>query len=163
MSDHPWDRLDDEPAPWFARFDRYRLLGPSRTLEETWRGEQNGAERSGKRAPGSWCEQARRWRWRQRAEAWDAVQRAARQAERLAELEEAQARHRLMARLMQEKAIQTIRAIKPEELSRMEALRYLLDGIDLERRSIEEPAILALQLEVDDLKRQQRQEESAEE
>jgi hypothetical protein len=35
----PWDRQDDAPAQWFDRFDRYRLLGPLRTLEAAWRGE----------------------------------------------------------------------------------------------------------------------------
>src|SRR5262249_9966141 len=68
-----WDRLPDEPANWYARFEAYRLAGPQRTLEGVWTAE---AKRSKAKRPGSdWYQAAKRWRWQERAEAWDAAQR----------------------------------------------------------------------------------------
>lgn len=71
-----WEREDGEPSRWFARFDTYRLLGPGRSIEEAFR---RARETEGLRAerPGSiWYEMAKRWRWAERAEAWDAHIRA---------------------------------------------------------------------------------------
>lgn len=73
----PWERQPREPNLWFDRFERYRLKGAQRTLLGTVRQE---AEESGRlklptRVPGSWYTQFYKWRWRQRAEAWDAWRR----------------------------------------------------------------------------------------
>jgi hypothetical protein len=68
----PWERLDDEPAFWFSRFEDYRLLGSDRSLTELanqWR-VAKGRERS--RSPSrAWRHAAEIWQWKNRAEAWD--------------------------------------------------------------------------------------------
>lgn len=68
---------------WFARFELYRELGVSRTIEDAWRrdkAQQSNPSRS-KRPHNRWYEVAREWDWQLRAEAWDeeqiALQRAA--------------------------------------------------------------------------------------
>src|SRR5688572_8587599 len=69
----PWDRLDDEPAGAFTRFLVYRNLGPARSIEAAHRlvaEAAKGGERRAK-APGAWQRAARRFRWRERAAAWD--------------------------------------------------------------------------------------------
>jgi hypothetical protein len=71
---------------WFARFERYRLMGTRRSLLAVYRWERTGAiRRDGASASGpddapvrlrtlprAWARAAERWRWRERAEAWDA-------------------------------------------------------------------------------------------
>ena len=68
-----WDRLDGESGLWFARFDAYRLLGSRRTLLRAVRAER-AQEKDGVRTrsvPGAWGRAAQRWRWEERAQAWD--------------------------------------------------------------------------------------------
>lgn len=71
----PWDRQAGEPARWFTRFSAFLALGPGRSLNAAARAEQvNGArvsEGAERRAAGAWQRTAQRWRWRERAEAWD--------------------------------------------------------------------------------------------
>lgn len=70
---YTWDRMDKEPADWFARFERYRLLGPiSRTVTATFRLEPGGPKG---RPPARWWDMARKWHWQARAEVWDAEER----------------------------------------------------------------------------------------
>ena len=38
-----YDRQPNEPARWFARFETYRLLGPSRTIEAAFQAEARTA------------------------------------------------------------------------------------------------------------------------
>ena len=67
-----WEKRSDEPLAWFNRFERYRLLGPQRSLEAA---SQRCAEVEGQRCPTSsrtWCDASRRWQ--ERAQAWDATQ-----------------------------------------------------------------------------------------
>jgi hypothetical protein len=81
-----WDRLDGEPGLWWQRFDRFRLLGPERSilgLFNRWRLDKSrGVSTS---APKSWRDAAVQWRWRARAEAWDEHCRAQAAAEAEAE------------------------------------------------------------------------------
>ncbi|MFM7173458.1 MAG: hypothetical protein ACKO4U_10550, partial [Caldilinea sp.] len=68
-----WEKRSDEPLTWFNRFERYRLLGPQRSLEAA---SQRCAEVEGQRCPKSsrtWCDASRRWQWQERARAWDAT------------------------------------------------------------------------------------------
>lgn len=80
-----WERRHGEPARWYARFEAYRLLGPSRTMRAAYRrcGELEGL--SGRYPNSRWFQIAGRWQWRMRAEAWDQEQR-----EELREAEKAQ-------------------------------------------------------------------------
>jgi hypothetical protein len=77
-----WDRLPDEPAAAYARFLCYRNLGPMRSIEAAYAAYAAEAEaipsRMGKApkgpkkpSPGNWKADARQYRWRERAEAWD--------------------------------------------------------------------------------------------
>ncbi len=86
---NPWDRQRDaqgnlEPMLWYERFERYRLMGPNRTIEAAWR-ESPAKGSKGKRPSRHWYERAREWRWKERAEAWDVAEAQRQRAEREAE------------------------------------------------------------------------------
>ena len=69
-----WEKKSDEPLTWFNRFERYRLLGPQRSLDAA---SQRCAQVEGQRCAESsrtWYGASRRWQWQERARAWDATQ-----------------------------------------------------------------------------------------
>lgn len=75
----PWEQLPDEPTYWYSLFDKFRLMGPTRTLRKFYRQERAAR---GKRdievnegISSYWSKMATNWRWRERAEAWDEVVR----------------------------------------------------------------------------------------
>lgn len=73
-----WDRHAGEPLLWFDRFERYRLAGSGRSMLAIYnaerqekaaaRGRDFAAARS---VPGAWDNNADKWQWKVRAEAWD--------------------------------------------------------------------------------------------
>jgi hypothetical protein len=66
----PWDQFPGEAVRAFARFERYRLLGPGRSIWKLSKVENpKNAQRSG--ANGNLYALAIRNRWKERAEAWD--------------------------------------------------------------------------------------------
>lgn len=70
-----WKRLPDEVAVWFARFEQYRIIGPARSIDEAYRRVSGLHRLSGKRPGQAWYQAAERYRWQERAEAWDESER----------------------------------------------------------------------------------------
>lgn len=71
---NPWDRRKGEPALWYDRFLKYFLpLGPERNVNIAYREFKSVATKryTSVQAPGSWNNNANKWDWRKRAEAWD--------------------------------------------------------------------------------------------
>lgn len=71
----PWDQQPGENNLWFRRFQSYLRLGPRRSMLSAYTRdlEQRGINAKGKKhIPSSWRDSARRWRWLERAQAWDA-------------------------------------------------------------------------------------------
>lgn len=81
-----WERLEGEPNRWWQRFERFRVVGPDRSILAVfneWRlAKSRNVSRS---APKTWRERALEWQWRERAEAWDEHCRARASAEAEAE------------------------------------------------------------------------------
>jgi hypothetical protein len=136
----PWERQPGEPNLWFSRFERFRLTGPSRSLLGTVNAElvEEGRKRQAK-VPGAWNRAAIQWRWRERAEAWDELERQKARETRSKEIEEMNRRHIQESKALQQKAVQRLQSLKPEELSVFELLRFLLDAAKLERTAHGEP------------------------
>lgn len=78
----PWEQLPGEPAAAYARFLTYKGLGPARSARaayEVYRKSSGEAEPAAEAAesyekravPGSWIQDMRRWRWKDRAELSD--------------------------------------------------------------------------------------------
>lgn len=78
MSD-PWDQLPDEPDETYARFLMYRNLGPGRTLLAAYcvhiasfrNASTVGKRQKPQEVPGHWGNDSARWKWGDRATAWD--------------------------------------------------------------------------------------------
>jgi hypothetical protein len=67
-----WDRQENEPLRWYARYEVFRLRGPGRSFlgaYNQWRVENGKKVSTG--TPVCWQEAAKKWRWKERAEAWD--------------------------------------------------------------------------------------------
>ena len=62
-----WDRMEKEPSKWFDRFEVYRGLGPSRSIDAAYKIVTGNAGRAGH----AWRNIARAWNWQDRAESWD--------------------------------------------------------------------------------------------
>jgi len=135
-----WERQPGEPNRWFARFEAYRLAGPARSLLGSVNGERSarGAAKS-RSVPQAWATNAKRWQWRERAEAWDEFQRQEARVARAREVEEMNRRHVQEAKALQGKAVQRLKALDVELLSPAELLRYVTESAKLERTALGEP------------------------
>ena len=89
----PWEIQPSEPPRWYARFEAYRRLGPTRSIERVFEAEVDAGAVNGRRPGQAWYKAAREWQWAERAEAWDAAER-----ERLAAAEHARRFDRREAR-----------------------------------------------------------------
>jgi hypothetical protein len=134
----PWERQPGESVRCYQLFAIYRDLPPRqrsvRRVEEIARAQAGKSARpSG--GPSGWIKRiAVRYRWLERALAWDEeIERRKREAA-LREAEEAGRRHIQYAHLLQSKAAERILAMRPDELSASEALRYLIEGVRIERQ-----------------------------
>jgi hypothetical protein len=112
----PWDPTEGESAKAYAAFELYRRLGPERTVAEAWRqyctrpGTRRGhaSTFTVPRVMPYFSKWAVRWRWRERALAWDAEQ---------AEIE----RDQRLDRELQERAREHEEEIRQRQLMREEA------------------------------------------
>lgn len=69
----PWERWPHEPAIWFGRFTQFRELGSVRTIMAIWENDPRRIETTTKPNP-AWYQNAKKWRWIERADLWDADQ-----------------------------------------------------------------------------------------
>lgn len=89
----PWARQTKEPALWFDRFQRYLLLGVTRSVYRAYMVERmetartvtqikklnaQASHRTG--LPQSWRAQSKRWNWSERAQQFDEAERTKRYA-----------------------------------------------------------------------------------
>jgi len=139
-SPEPWEQQMGEPNRWYSRFEIFRLAGPSRSLLAAVNAErqQRGAPKS-KSIPQAWAKNAKEWRWRERAEAWDERQRQVARVTHEKEIEEMNRRHLQEAKALQSKAIQRLKALEQDQLSPADLLRFFTEGTKLERTALGEP------------------------
>jgi hypothetical protein len=139
-SPEPWEQQPGESNRWYARFERFRLAGPSRSLLGAVNSErQQDGKRSTRSVPQAWAKAAQQWRWRERAEAWDAHERCQARAAHAQEIEEMNRRHVQEARGLQSAAIGRLKSLNLEQLSPAEVLRFLVAAAKLERTALGEP------------------------
>lgn len=65
----PWEPLEGEPNAAYVRFLMYRNLGPARSVDAAYTVSKGNKRRA--RAPGAWREDSVKFRWVERAQAWD--------------------------------------------------------------------------------------------
>lgn len=124
----PWERQRGESRQAFEAFTRYRDLGGTRSVVRVAR------ELAKSRTLVSrW---SARWGWVSRVEAWDREQdRAWRQEQQQARIDTSRRQLRV-ANLALAKAVERIQAVRPEDLSPMEAMRWVQAAAELERRAV---------------------------
>ena len=67
-----WDILPGEPSLWYSRFCRYREAGAKRRFLAVYNAERaHDKKPSAKVIPSSWTVQIKKWKWAERAKAWD--------------------------------------------------------------------------------------------
>ena len=71
----PWEQWDEEPPNWYGRFVIFRDMGPGRSLTGAVRIYYKKRNKPAHPVNETWCENARVWKWRERALAWDQYQR----------------------------------------------------------------------------------------
>src|SRR5262249_30887465 len=125
-----------ESARAFGAFCAYRDLGPRRSLRAA-------AEAFYRRSSAAVLRQLQTWSgalgWVERAAAWDRhLDAQARHAQEKARRAMAE-RHSQEARGLQAKALERLRALRPEELGPADVLRYFVEAAKLERLALGEP------------------------
>jgi hypothetical protein len=160
--DQPWLRWPDEPENDYARFQCYRdLPPPRRTLENAYLVYQGnpfaGEDRRQTKAtvPPSWKGLLVKWRWNDRCARFDIwKEKSQLEAERDGTLEawrEMGERHAREAMALQQKALERLRSLSPNELSAAEVRQFLVQAATLER--------LARGASLQDMARVQREKE----
>lgn len=135
----PWERQPGEPNRWYARFEAYRLAGPSRSLLGSVNADRQGRGKKSRSIPQAWAANARRWRWQERAEAWDAFQRQQTRLAHFQEVQEMNRRHLQEAKALQSTAIQRLKSLNLDLLSPADVLRFCIESAKLERTALGEP------------------------
>jgi hypothetical protein len=163
-----WDRLPNEPPEWYRRFVEYCALGSTRSLSNLWVAEclALGRTPTSRKAPHDWFSYGKRFRWKQRAAAWDAdaaemgaIQQAA--VEQIAHQRRLDIIHRLIGLALAAISAAELDKLEPSEARRLLSqarltLRDMLAAERLELTSANEGATKPLELTASDLREAER-------
>ncbi|MFA6134449.1 MAG: hypothetical protein WC869_10595 [Phycisphaerae bacterium] len=85
-----WEQMPGESGRWYARFTRYREMGPDRSLLAAVNEmrDQKGQKRSCN-TPGAWRRISFEYQWKVRAEAWDEFERQRKELQAKQDMQEA--------------------------------------------------------------------------
>jgi hypothetical protein len=142
-----WEQLPGESSKAYAAFCLYRDRGPRRSVDEASRlyhgrgaDDQARAGSGPKRgASGSVRRWAERWNWPGRVRAWDKENERVKRRKQVEAVEEMAERHAREALMLQNKAVERLRLLRPEELKPRETLAFLVEAARLERLARGEP------------------------
>ena len=101
-------------------------------------GARKGKRRQGG-IPGAWSRAAARWRWKQRAEAWDEHERQKAREAHAQGVAEMNQRHIQEAMALQAKGIERLKSLDLKDMSAADVIRYLTEASKLERTARGEP------------------------
>lgn len=128
-----WERLPGESSKAYEAFCIYRDLGVDRSIEKTAKSRLKPGSYSWLR---NWSS---KYNWVERARAYDDyLEREKRKEQEKAILEMVE-RHTKEAMALQQKALERLKSLDPNELSTRDILSYLMEAIKLERLSRGEP------------------------
>jgi hypothetical protein len=142
-----WDRLPGESSKAYTAFGIYRDLGPRRSVDEASRAYHRKTPQPGnetapprkREASGQIRLWAERWNWSGRAAAWDQELERAKRSKQVEAVQEMAERHAREALMLQNKAVERLRQLRPEELKPRETLDFLIEAAKLERLARGEP------------------------
>jgi hypothetical protein len=142
-----WDQLPGESSKAYAAFCIYRDQGPRRSLDEASRVYHSKPTQAANNAPsgrkreasGQVRRWAERWHWGARARAWDQELDRVKRSKQVEAAEEMAERHAKEALMLQNKAVERLRQLRPEELKPRDTLSFLIEAAKLERLARGEP------------------------
>ena len=140
----PWERQPGESPKAYRAFCIYRDMPPEfrslRAVADRYYGGAGGGTVTKRlRVPGQIQKWSIQWRWVERARAWDDEQdRIAREEHRRA-IREMRERHAREAVALQQKALERLRSLNPDDLSPRDLLSFIVEAAKLERISRGEP------------------------
>lgn len=140
----PWERMPGEGEKAFAAFNAYRNTpADARSIPKCV------AVYYGKPATVSrvnvWRRWSGRWRWQYRVQAWqDYLERKANEA-RVAEVKAMAERHAKIGAAIQGKGVERLQKLEVTELTAGDVLRFLSEGIKIERAARGEPSAVVEQ------------------
>ena len=137
-----WERQKNESSKAYAAFCIYRDLGVERSLEKV-------AQNRGKPGSKSWLNTwSTKYHWVERAQAYDDYLEQEKRKEQEKAILEMVERHTKEAMALQQKALERLKSLDPNELSTRDVLNYLMEAMKLERLSRGEPTEIQAPLEV---------------
>lgn len=137
-----WERLPGESSKAYEAFCIYRDLGVDRSIEKTAKSRLKPGSYSWLR---NWSS---KYNWVERARAYDDyLEREKRKEQEKAILEMVE-RHTKEAMALQQKALERLKSLDPNELSTRDVLNYLMEAMKLERLSRGEPTEIQAPLNV---------------
>lgn len=137
----PWERQPGEPLRAYRLFTLYRDMPPEERsyLRVTQVLDASRGKKVTRTQPSPYIREiGRKWRWVERALAWDEEVDRRRREAALRAAEEMARRHVALLQNVQLIAAERLHAMKPEELSVNEVLRYLLESMRMERTIVQE-------------------------
>lgn len=132
----PWDRQPAESERQFSRFRSYVELGRTRTLKQLAEMLHTMGDQVTHR---SLYQYSYRFRWSERAEAYDRDQDRHHREQLMAARRDMIDRHRKVARNLQGKALQRLASLPVNELSPLDVVRMLRLSVLIEHKAIGEP------------------------
>lgn len=134
-----WERQPGESSKAYAAFCVYRDLGPERSLEKA---RKNLGKTRVRRCLEEW---SAKYNWVVRAQAYDDyIERKKREEKERAILEMAE-RHAKIAVAFQQKVVERLRGLDPDQLSPSDLAKWLDVATKLERMSRGEPTEISKQ------------------
>ncbi len=154
MESAAWEQQGPESDLWYSRFhDHYLILGPERSLEQAYRKYRESQQETGidpvsrrptRKLPGSWRAACAKWRWLERARAYDDQQRAQLRKAQYEAIKKANERHQGSLRAAFAKVLQRLQSISPEDFTATQTINHLLALIDKERQVLGMPLQIEL-------------------
>lgn len=128
-----WERLPGESSKAYQAFCEYRDMGADRSIRKL-------AQARGKPTSTKWLSHwSAKYSWVERAKAYDDYLEQEKRKEQEKAILEMVERHTKEAMALQQKALERLKSLDPNELSTRDVLSYLMEAIKLERLSRGEP------------------------
>ena len=137
-----FERLPDESSKAYQAFCEYRDMGADRSIRKL-------AQARGKPTSTKWlCHWSAKHNWVERARAYDDYLEQEKRKEQEKAILEMVERHAKEAMALQQKALERLKSLDPNELSTRDVLNYLMEAMKLERLSRGEPTEVQAPLNV---------------
>jgi len=137
-----WERLPNESSKAYQAFCEYRDMGADRSIRKL-------AQARGKPTSTKWlCHWSAKHNWVERARAYDDYLEQEKRKEQEKAILEMVERHTKEAMALQQKALERLKTLNPDELTTRDVLNYLLEAMKVERLCRGEPTESQAPLEV---------------